>query len=238
VLIGFFGVGGAFVFQAVVLTIALGLTVVLSVTPVAVRASAAMRGGFLDGFRFVRQTPILLDLILLATIPMLFVFPYIQLLPVFARDILDIGATGLGIMMAASGVGAVAGGLLSAPAARLPRKGVFLIVSTIGYGGIVVSFAYSQWFIVSMLLVFSGSLVGSAYMSLNNTLLHMNVTDEVRGRVTGVYLITFGLMPLGGLPMGIVAELWGAPLAVAAGAVLSSLLTAVLALRSPRLRAL
>jgi MFS family permease len=238
VLIGFFGVGGAFVFQAVVLTIALGLTVVLSVTPVAVRASAAMRGGFLDGFRFVRQTPILLDLILLATIPMLFVFPYIQLLPVFARDILDIGATGLGIMMAASGVGAVAGGLLSAPAARLPRKGVFLIVSTIGYGGIVVSFAYSQWFIVSMLLVFSGSLVGSAYMSLNNTLLHMNVTDEVRGRVTGVYLITFGLMPLGGLPMGIVAELWGAPLAVAAGAVLSSMLTAVLALRSPRLRAL
>ena len=237
-LIGFFGVGGAFVFQAVVLTIALLLTFALSVVPIAARAGTAMRGGLLDGFRFVKETPVLLDLILLATIPMLFVFPYLQLLPVFARDILNTGASGMGIMMAFSGVCAVVGGLLSAPAARLQRKGLFLVLSTIGYGGIVAAFAYSEWFLVSTAAVFAGSLVGSAYMSLNNTLLHLNVTDDVRGRVTGVYMISFGLMPLGGLPMGIVAEIWGAPLAVAGGAVLSSVFTAILALRSPRLRAM
>ena len=237
-LIGFFGVGGAFVFQAVVLTAALVLTFALSVTPLATRAAIVMRGGLLDGFRYVRETPVLVDLILLAAIPMLFVFPYLQLLPVFARDILGIGATGLGVMMAVSGVGAVTGGLLSAPAARLPRKGMFLVFSTIAYGGVVVAFAYSQWFLLSTAMVFCGSLIGSTYMSLNNTLLHMNVTDDVRGRVTGIYMITFGLMPLGGLPLGIVAELWGAPLAVAAGAVLSSIFTAILAVRSPRLRAM
>jgi MFS family permease len=235
-LIGFFGVGGAFVFQAVVLAIALALTFMLSVAPASAFVATALRGGFLDGFRYVRDSPVIFDLILLAAIPMLFVFPYLQLLPVFARDILDIGATGLGIMMAFSGVGAVVGGLLSAPAAKLRRKGMFLLITTIGYGAIVVTFAYSEWFLLSALMIFSGSLVGSAYMSLNNTLLHMNVTDEVRGRVTGVYMISWGLMPLGGLPMGIVAELWGAPLAVAGGAVLSSLFISILGIRSKRLR--
>jgi MFS family permease len=142
------------------------------------------------------------------------------------------------ILMAVSGVGAVTGGLLSAPAAKLRRKGMFLLLTTIAYGVVVVTFAYSEWVVLSGAMIFTGSLVGSAYMSLNNTLLHLNVTDDVRGRVTGVYMITFGLMPLGGLPMGLAAEIWGAPFAVAAGAVISSILTTILAVRSKRLRAL
>lgn len=238
VLIGFAGVGGAFAFQATVLVIALAMTFMLSVVPVAARASSTVRGGIFDGFRYVRDAPLVLDLILLATIPMLFVFPYLQLLPVFARDILDVGANGLGIIMAVSGFGAVAGGLLSARAAQLQKRGHFLIVTLILYGAVVVAFAYSEWVILSTAMVFAGSLLGSVAMSLNNTVLHLNISDEVRGRVTGVYMIAWGLMPLGGLPMGVAAELWGAPLAVAAGAVLSSLFVAILALRSRRLRAL
>lgn len=167
-----------------------------------------------------------------------FVFPYLQLLPVFARDILNTGASGMGLLLAVSGVGAVTGGLLSAPAAKLRRKGMFLLLTTIAYGVVVVTFAYSEWVVLSGAMIFTGSLVGSAYMSLNNTLLHLNVSDDVRGRVTGVYMITFGLMPLGGLPMGLAAEIWGAPFAVAAGAVISSALTTILAVRSKRLRAL
>ncbi len=235
-IIGFAGVGGAFVFQAAVLAIALFLTFSLAVTPAAANAATVIRGGLLDGFRFVRQTPVLMDLTLLAAIPMLFVFPYLQLLPVFARDILQTGPSGMGILMAVSGVGAVTGGLLSASASRLRRKGRFLLMSTIVYGAVVVTFAYSEWVLLSGAMIFAGSLIGSTYMSLNNTLLHLNVTDEVRGRVTGVYMITFGLMPLGGLPMGLAAEVWGAPFAVSAGAVISSALTVVLALRSRRLR--
>lgn len=238
VIIGFAGVGGAFVFQAVVLAIALLLTLSLSITPAAASAATVIRGGLLDGFRYVRKSPILTDLTLLAAIPMLFVFPYLQLLPVFARDILQTGPSGMGILMAVSGVGAVTGGLLSAPAAKLKRKGMFLLLTTIAYGAVVVTFAYSEWVFLSGAMIFSGSLVGSTYMSLNNTMLHMNVTDDIRGRVTGVYMITFGLMPLGGLPMGVAAEVWGAPFAVAAGAVISSVLTIILAVRSKRLRAM
>lgn len=238
VIIGFVGVGGAFVFQAFMLGIALFLTFSLAITPAASKAATVIRGGLLDGFRYVRQSPVLLDLTLLAAIPMLFVFPYLQLLPVFARDILSTGPSGMGILMAVSGVGAVAGGLLSAPAAKLQRKGMFLLLTTIAYGVVVVTFAYSEWVVLSGAMIFTGSLVGSAYMSLNNTLLHLNVTDDVRGRVTGVYMITFGLMPLGGLPMGLAAEVWGAPFAVAAGAVISSVLTTILAVRSKRLREL
>jgi MFS family permease len=140
--------------------------------------------------------------------------------------------------MAVSGVGAVIGGLLTSSSMRINRIGPFILLTTIGYGGIVVAFAVSHWIWLSLALVSLGSLTGSLFMSVNNTLVHMQISDEVRGRVTGVYMLTQGLFPLGVLPMAIGADLFGAPLAVAAAALLSSFGALLLALRSPALRRL
>lgn len=212
VLIGFFGAAGAFAFQTVVLLAALLLTLALSAAVAGEGRARVSSGRPLDGLAYVRRRPVIRDLLLLAAIPMITVFPYVQLLPIFARDILDIGASGLGLMMAVSGVGAVIGGLLTSASMRIGRIGPFMLLTTIAYGGIVAAFAFSHWLWLSLPLIAMGSLTGSLFMAVNNTLVHMQITDDVRGRVTGVYMLTQGLFPLGVLPMAIGADLVGAPL--------------------------
>jgi hypothetical protein len=76
------------------------------------------------------------------------------------------------------------------------------------------------------------------YMSTNNAQLQLRITDEVRGRVMAAYVLTWGLMPLGAMPMGIAADRFGTPAAVAAGAILSSTFAAALGVRSRALREL
>jgi predicted MFS family arabinose efflux permease len=167
---------------------------------------------------------------------MFFIFPYIGFLNVFARDILKIGAEGLGLLMAVSGAGAVVGSLLVASSAHAMGSGRVLLGMTILYGVPILGVAFSTSLWISLPLMFAGSLLGAAFMSANTALLQHRVTDEVRGRVMGAYMLTWGLMPLGALPMGMVADRLGAPVAVAVGAVISTSLALVLGFRNPALR--
>ncbi|MEI2618091.1 MAG: MFS transporter [Thermomicrobiales bacterium] len=237
-IIGLVGLGGAFAFQAGLLGLALGLSFMISAQVAGGRVAPSNRGGVLDGVRYIWRNPVLRDLMILATIPTLTVFPYMQLLPVYARDILAIGPQGLGLLMAASGVGAVAGALLVANATHLPWRGLFMLLATIAYGAVIIVFAFSTSVWLSMAMLMLAGLSGSAYMSLNNALLQLNVDDDIRGRVMGVYMLTWGLMPVGALPMGAAAGLVGAPIAIASGALISSALAALLAIRSATLRRL
>ena len=91
---------------------------------------------------------------------------------------------------------------------------------------------------LSLPLLVCAGLMGSSFMSTGNVLMQQRIGDDVRGRVMGAYLLTFGLMPLGALPMGMLAERFGAPTAVTVGAVASTLLTALLGLSSRTLRRL
>src|SRR5690606_20532958 len=101
-----FGVAAALAFMVVVLIFTLLASLRLSPAAAGTAALSTSSRNMLAGFAYVRRHPLALHLTLLAAIPMLFAFPYLQLLPVFARDILDVGASGLGLMMAMSGVGA------------------------------------------------------------------------------------------------------------------------------------
>jgi MFS family permease len=238
-IIGFSSVAGALGFQAIVLGLALLLTFGLSARAGSSTASAAAaRGGLLDGLTHCWERPVLRDLLILATIPTLTVFPYIQLLPVYARDILDIGPQGLGLLLASSGSGAVVGALMVANTGRLRRMGPFLLITTIVYCLVIVAFAVSSTVWLSVPLLVLAGVTGAAFFSLNNTLLQLHVDDDIRGRVMGVYMLTYGLMPVGALPMGIVAGWVGAPAAVAGGAMLAAALVLLLALRSDALRTL
>jgi hypothetical protein len=109
---------------------------------------------------------------------------------------------------------------------------------TVVYGAIIVAVTLSRSLWITLPLLFVGSMLGAAFMSGNNVLLQHGVGDDVRGRVMGAYMLTWGLMPLGALPMGIVADRFGTPVAVAAGAIVSTVLTAILGLTSPTLREL
>jgi MFS family permease len=234
VVIGTLGVGETFVIQAVAIAIALSLVMRIVLPPRQELASGS-RGVF-DGIRLMFSRPDLRGLFLLAAIPMFFVFPYIGFFNVFARDIFKIGAQGLGLFMAVSGCGAVVGSLLVASRQTIQGAGKVLIMTTVGYGCVVAVVAFSTYLWLSLPMMFLGSLLGSAFMGANNVLLQHRVSDEFRGRVMGAYMLTWGLMPLGALPMGLAADRFGVQIAVAGGAIISTVLTAVLGLASPAVR--
>ncbi|MDI3341255.1 MAG: MFS transporter [Sphaerobacter sp.] len=238
VLIAAGGAGGAFLAQAGCLLLALASTALLPPAPAATSEVLALRRNLIDGLAYIARSAVLSGLMLLAIIPTVLVFPYVQFLPVYARDILAVGADGLGLLYTGSGVGAVIGSLAVASLASLRRRGLFMLVGLVVYGALVTSFAYSTWVPLSVGLLALTSGLGSACMAMNNTLLLMHVTEEVRGRVMGVYTLTWGLSSLGALPMGFLGDHVSVPLAIAAGALTSSLLTAALAVRSRTLRAL
>ncbi|HEX2280362.1 MAG TPA: MFS transporter [Thermomicrobiales bacterium] len=234
IVIGTIGVGPTFLAQAI--AIAFSFILVLGIVlPPRGQRSASGRGVF-HGIRLVASRPDLRSLFLLASIPTLFVFPYIGFLNVFARDILRIGAEGLGLLMAVSGCGAVVGSLLVAAAARSEGTGRLLLGMTVLYGLPIVGVALSRTLWVTLPMLFMAGMLGAAFMSGNNALVQHRVSDDVRGRVIGAYMLTWGLMPLGSLPMGMIADRIGTPVAVAGGAVISSVLAGILGLTSSAIR--
>ncbi len=197
----------------------------------------SMVANIVDGFRYIRSLPVLSGLMIMAAVPTVLAMPYLQMLPVFARDVLDVGSSGLGLLMAASGAGALAGALLfAAYGTRVKRQGRFMVVTATMFGVMLALFAVSPWWPLSLLLVALTSGFSAVYMAQNNTIIQLMVADAYRGRVMSVYLMTFGLMPFGTLPMGALAEAVGAPAAVAGHAILCTLVVFFVALRLPSLR--
>jgi MFS family permease len=234
--IGAFGVGEAFLLQAVALAIAFVLVLGVAVPP---RVPSQTRaGGILDGMRAIAGRPDLRALFLQATLPTFLIFPYLGFLNVYARDILGIGAAGLGLLMAVSGAGAVTGALLTAVRGWGAGAGKILVSTTLFYGVIIAVAALSGSLPVMLPLLFCGSMTASFFMSGNNALVQHRIDDAIRGRVMGAYLLTWGLMPLGALPMGLVAGRFGVPWAIAGLSALSTFLFACLALASRTLREL
>jgi MFS family permease len=113
-----------------------------------------------------------------------------------------------------------------------------LLGLTILYGVPIVAVALSRTLWVTLPMLFLAGVLGAAFMSGNNAMIQHRVSDDVRGRVMGAYMLTWGFMPLGSLPMGILADRIGITAAVGAGAIVSSVLAALYGLRSPALREL
>ncbi len=234
-MIGWWGVGPAFVSQAVMLVVAFGFIFRIDLPK---RPTRVVSSGMFDGLRIIFRIPELRVLFLMVAITMFFVFPYVSFINVFARDILMIGAGGLGFLMAASGAGAVVGALLVAARGRVEGIGPTLITLSVLYGVVILGMAISTSSMLTALLLFIAGLMSAVFFSLNNSLVQHRIEDEVRGRVMSAYFLTFGLMPLGSLPMGLIADRFTTPLAVGGGAVISSVLVTILALKSPQLRAM
>lgn len=240
VLIAAVGTGICFVAQAIGFIWALIMSFQLRVPPVAqARVKAGIRENITDGLGYIRGSATLSGLMVMAAVPILLAQPYMQMMPVFARDVLDVGSSGLGLLMAANGFGALLGALLfGAYGSRIRQQGMFQVATAAGFGVVLALFAISPWFSLSLILVAITGAISSIYMSANNTIIQMTVDDAYRGRVMSVYMMTWGMMPFGTLPMGILSDLFGAPVAVAGQALLSTLVVLLVAYRLPRLRAL
>lgn len=225
VVIGAFGAGVCFVLQAVALVGALLTTV--RIKPIEHLRAGIAPGGILDGWHEVRKRPALGSLILITAIPALLVFPYIQMMPVFARDVFDIGPSGLGLLMAASGVGALTGALTAATMDRVARKGRVVMMLTVIYCLAVAGFAVSPNPALAMLGLAIAGISGSIFGSLTSTLVLLLADARVRGRVMAIYTLTNGFTPFGALALGAASESFGAPKAVGIACAASALLTSI-----------
>jgi MFS family permease len=159
-----------------------------------------------DAFRYVWANPPVFGLILLSIVPFLFGMPINTLLPAFNKDILGGGPDDLGILMSAMGGGAIIGSLLLASSNDFKNRAAWLIATCVGWGAFTSAFGFSQTLVLSSLMIAVVGFMSSWNMSLNRGLLQLQVDDHMRGRIMSVDMMSHGLMPLGVIPISIIAE--------------------------------
>lgn len=192
-----------------------------------------------EGLSFSNHEPNIRLQLILALIPSVFGFPYITMMPVFANDVLHVGSSGLGLMMAFVGIGALSGALTLASAGERRSRGMMMIVGLIIFAFAIITFSISRVFPLSLACLVLGGWAIITYSATNNTLLQTQVPDEYRGRVMSLNaMIGMGFTPLGSLLIGTIAEFAGAPWAVAIGAAICGLTGLFVLIRIPRLRSM
>jgi MFS family permease len=173
-----------------------------------------------EGFRFVGHTRPIRAILLLLGLVSLVAMPYTVLMPVFADRILHGGAGGLGILMSATGVGALLAAFTLASRTGVRGLGRWVAYSCGGFGASLVLFAISRSFWLSTALLVPAGFCMMLQMASSNTLIQTMVPDQLRGRVMAVYSMMFmGMAPFGALMGGALAHRLGAPLTVAMGGV-------------------
>jgi len=172
----------------------------------------------LEGVRFVRGDKRVRLLMLLLGAVCLMGMPYTVLMPVFAQSILHGGPRAMGLLMAASGTGAVLGAVTLAGRSRIHGLERVAWLGAAAVGLTLACFAYSRVFWLSALLMVPVGMSMVAHMTSNNTLVQMLIPDAMRGRVMAFHAMVFtAAMPLGAVIMGFAAHRLGAPLTVALG---------------------
>jgi Na+/melibiose symporter-like transporter len=154
-------------------------------------------------------------LMLGAMVMILTVGPFQSLMPVFAEDVLGVGAGGLGVLMLAAGFGALAGSIsVVAIGESVAHQKLELVFGLLAAASLT-AFALSPFFALSILLVMITAFATTGFMVVNMTVVQIMTPDYMRGRVVSVRFLVIGLMPFGALSMGGAAESLGAPIAVA-----------------------
>jgi len=191
------------------------------------------------GLKYVWRTPELLALIGLMVITSLLARPYTQLLPVFASDVLQIGAAGLAALNAAAGGGAIVAGIVVAVFGTFPRRGLVIALSGVVFGVALSVFAFSTSMFVSMAAAGVLGLCGT-YSSIGaNTMLQTYSEERLRGRVMGLHGLTMmGLVPLGAMLEGSLGSAINVPTVLCAAGALTAVATLFIAVRAARLREL
>ncbi|MGZ8250588.1 MAG: MFS transporter, partial [Methylomagnum sp.] len=192
-----------------------------------------------EGFAYVWSTPAVFALMALAYVPRIFAVPYQTLMPVFQKDVLKIGPEGLGLLMAAPGIGAVMAILtLASMGNRIKRQGRFLVGSIFVLGAAIMLFSQITWFPLALVTLVIVGMFQMFFLASTATMLQMIVPDELRGRVLSLYMLDRGFMPLGALFAGTSAHFLGAPTTVAIMGAIVIVLTALVAWRIPAIRQL
>ncbi|MDX6611075.1 MAG: hypothetical protein QOD75_261 [Blastocatellia bacterium] len=201
------------------------------------RARGAFFKDLLDGIRYVRKRPRVSMLLVISAVTSLFGAPYLSMTPVYARDIFHLGETGLAVMMGVAGAGAFLGALILTYLGDFRRKGLTVLGGAFAFGGCLIGFSLSTNLAVSLVFLFSMGLAIVLSVAVTNTLLQQLVTNEMRGRVMSMFMLSFiGAMPIGNLITGVASHRFGVPHTLATGGLIITVFVVIVTLRSARLR--
>jgi MFS family permease len=198
----------------------------MHVPPIAGGGRKVSLGSIVDGLRFVGSKQIILGLFGLDIVAMLFGY-YPTLLPVFAKDILQVGEVGLGWLTAAPAAGSLTGAGIMLLVGRVRRPGWVMLAAVAGYGLALVGLGLSHWFPLSLLCGALLGLTDAVSMAIRHATIQIETPDEFRGRVSSAMQISVqGGNSLGALGAGFAGAALGADRAAAVGGVLVVLATA------------
>jgi len=240
-LIATLGTASCYVVQTVGYVLAIVSTLWLRSTPtLATSGHGAPPTSFgqsiVEGWTFSWRNQVVRTGLLITMCAALFIMPFTTLLPVFARDLLGVGATGQGLLLTAMGIGAMISAVLIASLGdRLPR-GLIMLGGVTFYGLSVTAFAASPWFQLSLGLM---TIVGLAHVTswaLVQTVIQTYSPSALRGRTMAIFHMTQVVLTLGGMLIGILASLWGARWAVTSMSIAGVLSMIAIYVALPRAR--
>jgi len=236
-LIGLFGIQSAFLLQATAYLASVYATSRIRTKGApAGRRTVSVFASMADGLGYARRNHDVLLLVIMAGLPSLLVYGYVQFIPVFAKDVLHVGSVGFGFLASAVGYGSIIGALIAANLTRLTKRGQILVWTTFVYMALVTAFALSNNYALSFTFLVVAGIANSVYLMFNQVMVQLIVDDEYRGRVLSLYVMVSGVTPFSALLMGALIDQFGAQATVAGFTGLATAIVLAIGLTSRRLR--
>lgn len=168
-----------------------------------------------EGFRYIAGNTVIKTIIVIVGTMSVFGISFMTLLPAWAVKILGGDSATNGFLQSARGIGSLVAALGLASLGRFSYKGKLLSLGSIVFPAMVFAFSFVSWLPLSLVLLVGTGMAQILTMNLCNAAVQTLVPDELRGRVMSFYTFTFfGLMPIGSLLMGTLAEHFGSPMAI------------------------
>ena len=202
----------------------------------ATQASWNIIGNLVEGIRYVCSEATLLAVVLITVFMNLLLFPYQQLIPVVASEVLHVGPALMGLLLAFEGLGALTGSIAIASASNLTHHGRVYLFGSLAGLIMLLLFSFSQWYGVSLALMLMLGLGTAGFGAMQATIILLVARDDMRGRGLGVITLAIGAGPIGGLMLGRMADAIGAPPAMTINAVLGLITVGLVGLLVPSLR--
>jgi MFS family permease len=221
VLILWVGVSASFYINAVATLAVIAALIVMRPAPPSSTTRENVLVSILAGVKFLAGHPVLRWVVLLLLVVCVLVRPYAQLLPAYAAHVVHVDARGLGVMLAASGVGAIFGSIVTAVVGSRRRGAVWFASAVVmALGTIVLGLVHVYW--VSLLVLPFIGLAVLSFAGNSNVMLQMLSPEDMRGRAISVFsMIILGLVPAGSLLIGSLGSLVGLPHAITGAGVLA-----------------
>lgn len=230
------GVSAAFYVNAISTLAVIWAVYLMSPVPASTTTREPVLQSIAAGVRFLATHPVLHSVILALLATSLLVRPYAQMLPAYAAHVVYVDARGLGWLLAASGVGAIVGSLVTALVGSRKRAAVWF-ASALGMSLSAIALGATHTFMVAVLILIVMGMSVMSFAGSSNVLLQTLAPDEMRGRALSVFsMVILGLVPTGSLVLGTLGSFFGLPAATLGGGVLALAIVVFTFARNPALR--